>query len=193
MNSKQYLLHSRAEPSSPESDTPVVQPRAHFACPVFTVFKCLGTGLNSQSQRVKMVENPPQNKTSNKTKIKKKQTSKILPDDRIYWSDSKTGQVLKCATWRFQGNASSRNPPQAAPAVIWRHLHVLSLTSTTNCLEWLISYYYLFVCLEKTPRVTLQDRVSKKISLFFFHCFFWVVSIALREEVEFLPSRATCH
>lgn len=40
---KKYLAHSRAGPSQPESDAPVVLPQAHFACPVFTAFKCLGT------------------------------------------------------------------------------------------------------------------------------------------------------
>lgn len=48
---KKYLAHSRAGPSQPESDAPVVLPQAHFACPVFTAFKCLGTSSAPISAR----------------------------------------------------------------------------------------------------------------------------------------------
>lgn len=66
-----------------------------------------------QSQRVKTVggKKPSNQNIKENKKKQKNQTSKILSDDRIYSSDSKTGRVLKCATWRFRGNASSRNPP----------------------------------------------------------------------------------
>lgn len=66
-----------------------------------------------QSQRVKTVgKKKPSNQNIKQNKKTQNKTSKILSDDRIYSSDSKTGRVLKCATWRFRGNASSRNPPK---------------------------------------------------------------------------------
>lgn len=36
---------ARSGPGQPESDAPVVLPQAHFACPVFTEFKCFGTSF----------------------------------------------------------------------------------------------------------------------------------------------------